>query len=95
LDNSYQVLKRGGRLFSVSMPPNAEKAVEYGISASFVRGELPSDVIQETVEDYANGKIKLKIAHSFDFNVEDVKQAHLAFDDRAISGKQLIVMGEK
>lgn len=95
LDNSYQVLKRGGRLVSVSIPPNTEKAVEYGISASFVRGELPSDVIQEIVEDYTNGKIKLKIANTFNFNLEDVKQAHLSFDDRAISGKQLIVMGAK
>jgi len=95
LDNSYQVLKRGGRLISVSMPPNVEKAAQYEISASFVRGELPSDVIQEIVEDYTNGKIKLNIANTFNFDVEDVKRAHLSFDDRAISGKLLIVMGAK
>lgn len=66
------------------MPPNAEKAARYGITAAFAKGELPHHVIKEIVEDYSNGIIKLRIADIYKFSVEDIKRAHLSKENKVL-----------
>ncbi len=59
---SFEVLKKGGKLLSIVMPPSAELAEKYGVKAQFVMSN-PSykklDFGKELVEE---GKIKAQIA---------------------------------
>jgi NADPH:quinone reductase-like Zn-dependent oxidoreductase len=65
LNRSFAVLRRGGRLVTLSAPPPAGRADEYGITATFFivtpnRGQL--DELAELVD---SGRLRVEIAETF------------------------------
>jgi NADPH:quinone reductase-like Zn-dependent oxidoreductase len=56
-ERSWQVLKKGGALFSVVQPPSAEKAKELGVRAAFVASHPNGDQLAEISKIIDAGKL--------------------------------------
>lgn len=83
LDRSFAVLRRGGRLVTLSEPPPADKAGEYGVSAAFFivtpnRGQLVQ--LAALVDD---GKLHVEIAATF-----PLAQGREAFESGQRTGRR-------
>jgi NADPH:quinone reductase-like Zn-dependent oxidoreductase len=56
-ERSWQVLKKGGALFSVVQPPSAEKAKELGVRAAFVASHPSGAQLAEITKIIDSGKL--------------------------------------
>ncbi|HMC68663.1 MAG TPA: NADP-dependent oxidoreductase [Mycobacteriales bacterium] len=65
LDRSFGVLRRGGRLVTLSAPPPAGKAEEYGIAATFFIVEPNRDQLDELAALVDSGRLRVEIAATF------------------------------
>jgi NADPH:quinone reductase-like Zn-dependent oxidoreductase len=65
LDRSFGVLRRGGRLVSVSAPPPAGKADEYGVTATFFIVAPNRDQLAELAALVDSGRLRVEIAERF------------------------------
>ncbi|MGE2814211.1 NADP-dependent oxidoreductase [Mycobacterium heidelbergense] len=65
LDRSFSVVRRGGRLITLSAPPPAGKADEYGIAATFFIVEPNRDQLGELAALVDSGRLRVEIAATF------------------------------
>jgi NADPH:quinone reductase-like Zn-dependent oxidoreductase len=65
LDRSFGVLRRGGRLVTLSAPPPAGKADEYGVTATFFIVTPNGDQLAELAALVDSGRLHLEIAQTF------------------------------
>ncbi|OBI88271.1 NADP-dependent oxidoreductase [Mycobacterium sp. 1245805.9] len=65
LDRSFGVLRRGGRLVTLSAPPPAGKADEYGVSATFFIVTPNGDQLAELAAFVDGGRLHVEIAATF------------------------------
>lgn len=65
LDRSFGVLRRGGRLITLSAPPPAGKADEYGITATFFIVTPDRDQLAELAALVDGGRLQVQIAQTF------------------------------
>ena len=65
LDRSFPVLRRGGRLVTLSAPPPAGKADEYGVTAKFFIVVPNRDQLVELAALVDSGRLRVKIAETF------------------------------
>lgn len=65
LDRSFSVVRRGGRLITLSAPPPAGKADEYGITATFFIVEPNRDQLGELAALVDSGRLRVEIAATF------------------------------
>jgi len=91
LDDSYQVVKTGGRITSVNGVPDKLKAAKYGIEAVYAMGDISIDTLNKIVKLYEEGKLKVTVSQTYSFTLIDVKQAHLDFEKGGNQGKRVIV----
>ncbi|OMC15512.1 NADP-dependent oxidoreductase [Mycobacterium sp. SP-6446] len=91
LDRSFSVVRRGGRLITLSAPPPAGKADEYGITATFFIVEPNRDQLGELAALVDSGRLRVEIAATF-----PLEQGREAFESgqRAVRrpGKTVIVV---
>ncbi|OMC41869.1 NADP-dependent oxidoreductase [Mycobacterium sp. IS-1264] len=91
LDRSFSVVRRGGRLITLSAPPPAGKADEYGITATFFIVEPNRDQLGELAALVDSGRLRVEIAATF-----PLEQGREAFESgqRAVrsAGKTVIVV---
>lgn len=91
LDRSFSVVRRGGRLITLSAPPPAGKADEYGIRATFFIVEPNRDQLGELAALVDSGRLRVEIAATF-----PLEQGREAFESgqRAVRrpGKTVIVV---
>jgi NADPH:quinone reductase-like Zn-dependent oxidoreductase len=90
LEQSYQVVKKGGRLTSANGVPDKEKAAAMGIEASYTMGMVSPEDLAAIIRLYSEGDLKLKISKIYHFTLEDIKQAHLDFEKGPNQGKRII-----
>ncbi len=65
LDRSFAVLRRGGRLVTLSAPPPAGKADEYGITATFFIVTPNRDQLDTLAALVDGGRLRVEIAETF------------------------------
>lgn len=65
LDRSFAVLRRGGRLVTLSAPPPAGKDAEYGVSATFFIVTPNRDQLDELARLVDSGRLRVQIAATF------------------------------
>ncbi|WP_205878351.1 NADP-dependent oxidoreductase [Mycobacterium camsae] len=65
LDQSFGVLRRGGRLVTLSAPPPPGKADEYGITATFFIVTANRNQLTDLVQRVAGGRLHVAIARTF------------------------------
>jgi NADPH:quinone reductase-like Zn-dependent oxidoreductase len=65
LDRSFGVLRRGGRLVTLSAPPPAGKADEYGVTATFFIVTPNRDQLAELAALVDDGRLHVEIAPTF------------------------------
>jgi NADPH:quinone reductase-like Zn-dependent oxidoreductase len=65
LDRSFGVLRRGGRLITLSAPPPAGTADEYGITATFFIVTPDRDQLAELAALVDGGRLQVRIAQAF------------------------------
>ena len=65
LDRSFPVLRRGGRLITLSAPPPAGKADEYGVTATFFIVVPNRDQLVELAALVDSGRLRVEIAETF------------------------------
>ena len=65
LDRSFGVLRRGGRLVTLSAPPPAGKADEYGVTATFFIVAPDRDQLAELAALVDSGRLRVEIAETF------------------------------
>ena len=90
--DSMSVLKSGGKFISIASPPDNETAQKYGVEAEFVRGDLRPETLLRLIDYYDKGIIKLQIAETYPFGLEQMKKAHVDLAVRHTRGKRLIYM---
>ncbi len=75
-ENSFQVLKKGGRLVSIVSPPDEAKAVEKGIKAGSLWLNPSGKQLQEIADLMADNRIRAIVGHVFAFTQEGLRDAH-------------------
>lgn len=94
LEKSYQVVKKGGIITSTNGVPDKEKAVSFGIEASYTMGMVSQEDMAAMISLYQAEELKFNITKTYSFDLESVKQAHLDFEKGPNQGKRLIIIGE-
>jgi len=93
LDRSYRLLRRGGRLITLSAPPPTGKADEYGVVATFFIVTPDRDQLGELAALVDSGRLRVEIAQNF--RLQDGREA---FESRQRgnrrAGKTVIVVAE-
>ncbi|MDQ0885873.1 NADPH:quinone reductase-like Zn-dependent oxidoreductase [Paenibacillus sp. V4I9] len=87
-DRSWSVLKRGGKLVSLTQPPSAEKAEQYGVTAKFNSKFPTSEDLQVIAQLLANGTLKAEIDSIFPLS--ETKKAHEKSESRHGRGRILL-----
>jgi NADPH:quinone reductase-like Zn-dependent oxidoreductase len=65
LDRSFRVLRRGGRLITLSAPPPPGRADEYGVTATFFIVTPDRDQLVELAALVDSGRLHVEIAQTF------------------------------
>lgn len=92
LDQSYQVVKKGGFLTSTNGIPDQEKASSYSINANYTMGMVSPEDMAKVFAMVKEGSLKININKIYPFTLDAVKQAQLDFEQGPNRGKRLIVM---
>ncbi|WP_438315516.1 NADP-dependent oxidoreductase [Sporosarcina sp. FA9] len=92
LDKSLSVVKKGGRLVSISGEPDAEKAEANEITAESLWLNPNGKQLAELGELMEQGKVKAHIGHTFPLTAEGLREAHELSATHHAKGKIVIVV---
>ncbi|WP_017795964.1 NADP-dependent oxidoreductase [Oceanobacillus kimchii] len=90
LEQSFEVLKEGGKLVSIAGNPDEEKAKEKGIKAGFLWLEENGKQLSEIAELLKTGEAKPVIGHTFPFTEQGLREAHQLSETHHARGKIVI-----
>ncbi|HIW72252.1 MAG TPA: NADP-dependent oxidoreductase [Candidatus Levilactobacillus faecigallinarum] len=90
LAQSYQVVKRGGRLTSVNGVPNPVRAKLHGIYATYAMGDPSLTALNELMRLYRDGQLTVNVSQTYPFTLTGIQQAHLDFEQGSNQGKRII-----
>lgn len=91
-EQSFDLLKAGGRLVSIVQPPSEERAMEKNVKAGFVWLEPRGDELQEMAKLMDENKVKPLIDKVLPFTVDGLKEAHRLSQSGHAKGKIVIEM---
>lgn len=91
LAKSYQVVKKGGRITSVNALIDTVETERRGITGTYSKGFMTVDELKAVLELYAQGKMTVRVAKTYPFELDAIKQAHLDFQAGGNTGKKIIV----
>ena len=89
-EKSYRVMRPSGKMFSTASAPNQKKAVEYGVEAQFIKGDLRPETLHSIVSLYTDKKIKIHVDKIYHFTLDDIKSSHKDFEKGPNRGKKVI-----
>lgn len=93
LDRSFGVLRRGGRLITLSAPPPAGRADEYGVTATFFIVSPNREQLGELAALVDGGRLRVEIAATFPLDRgREAFESGLSSGRRA--GKTVIVVAD-
>ncbi|MEB7367633.1 MULTISPECIES: NADP-dependent oxidoreductase [Staphylococcus] len=90
LDQSFDVLKSGGKLVSTAGEPDQQKAKENNIKAGFIWLEENGKQLSEIAELLENGEVKPVIGHTLSLSEEGLREAHELSETHHAKGKIVI-----
>ena len=88
LQNSYPLIKKGGKLLSIVMPVSTEEADKYGISAQFVDAVATLEKLTFGKKLVENGKIKAQVSRLMP--LEEAAEAQDFLSAGGINGKVVL-----
>lgn len=91
LANSYQVVKKGGRITSVNALIDPIKTRLRGITGTYSKGMLSVDELNQVVDLYRQGKLTVPVDQEYPFELAAIQQAHRDFQAGGNTGKKIIV----
>ena len=83
LDRSFGVLRRGGRLVTLSAPPPKDRAAEYGVTATFFIVSPNRSQLAELAALVDEGRLHVEIAQTF-----PLAEGRAAFESGARPGRR-------
>lgn len=83
LDRSFPVLRRGGRLVTLSAPPPAGRADEYGVTATFFIVTPNREQLTELAALVDDGRLRIEIARTF-----PLAEGRAAFESGRLPGRR-------
>lgn len=86
----FKVLKPGGTLLSIVIPPSQELAAQYGVSAGFVASNISAETLVNGIELVNAGKFKPVVAKTF--KLEDAAEAQDFLTAGGINGKVILLV---
>lgn len=89
-EKSYKVMKPSGKMFSPTSAPDQKKALEYGVEAKFVLGDLRPETLHSIVSLYADKKLNVHVDKIYSFTLNDIKNSHKDFQKGPNRGKKII-----
>lgn len=92
LDKSQSVIKKGGRLVSITGQPDAEKAEANQITAESLWLNPNGKQLAELGELMEQGKVKAQVGHEFPLTADGVREAHELSATHHAKGKIVIVV---
>jgi len=86
----FKVLKPGGTLLSIVVPPSQELAAQHGVSAGFVASNISAQTLEKGIELVNAGKFKPVVAKTF--KLEDAAEAQDFLTAGGINGKVILLV---
>ncbi|WP_276504127.1 NADP-dependent oxidoreductase [Terrimonas pollutisoli] len=86
----FQVLKPGGTLLSIVVPPSQELAEQYKVKASFVASDISSKTLQNGIGLIDAGKFRTIVSKTF--RLEDASIAQDFLSAGGVNGKVVLVV---
>ncbi|MXS69994.1 zinc-binding dehydrogenase [Flavobacteriaceae bacterium W22] len=87
----FEVLKKGGTLLSITMPPSQELAEQFGVKAQFVSSDLSAKNMQYGLQLLAEGKLKPSVAQTF--TMSQAAEAQNLVSAGGVNGKVVLTVG--
>lgn len=87
----FEVVKKGGTLLSITMPPSQELAEQFGVKAQFVSSDLSAKNMQYGLQLLAEGKLKPSVAQTFTMN--QAAEAQNLVSAGGVNGKVVLTVG--
>lgn len=91
MDNSWQTLKRGGRLVSIIGTPDAQVAERHGVTPLFCFVQPNATQLAELARLFDAGKLQVTIDSLF--ALEDIQKAHERSESGRARGKIVVQIG--
>ncbi|GEO74012.1 oxidoreductase [Levilactobacillus namurensis DSM 19117] len=95
LANSYQVVKKGGRITSVNALIDPIKTRLRGITGTYSKGMLSVEELNQLVDLYRQGKLTVPVDQEYPFELAAIQQAHRDFQSGGNTGKKIIVFQDQ
>ena len=86
----FQVLKPGGKLLSIVVPPSQRLAEQYKVEARFIASDISSQTLQNGIELITAGKFKPVVSKTF--KLEDAAKAQDFLTAGGVNGKVILVV---
>lgn len=91
-EESFRVLRAGGRFASVAAPPSQEKAEEAGITAGFVWLQEEGEKLRRLTSLYNKGALRVEINSKHKFSEKGLRAAHRESEEGRARGKIVIMV---
>ncbi|WP_228446720.1 NADP-dependent oxidoreductase [Chryseobacterium sp. 3008163] len=88
----FQVLKPGGTLLSIVVPPSQELAQQYKVRAGFVASDISAKTLQNGIDLINAGKFRTVVSKTF--RLEDAAIAQDFLSAGGVNGKIVLTMEE-
>jgi NADPH:quinone reductase-like Zn-dependent oxidoreductase len=88
----FEVLKPGGKLFSIAAFPSTELAEKYQVDARFIRSNISADSLAAGLALVNEGKLQPIVTKTF--RLEEAAQAQDFLSAGGVNGKVVLVVGK-
>jgi NADPH:quinone reductase-like Zn-dependent oxidoreductase len=88
----FDVLKRGGKLFSIVSPPSAELAEKYQVDARFISSNISANSLPGGLALVSEGKLRPIVAKTFP--LDEAAQAQDYVSAGGVNGKVVLVVAQ-
>ena len=89
-DKLFMVMKPGGQLLSIVVPPSQQLASKYHIEAKFVASEISVKTLQNGIDLIAEGKFKPIVSKTF--KLEEAAAAQNFLSAGGVNGKVVLIV---
>ncbi|MBB3969228.1 NADP-dependent oxidoreductase [Mucilaginibacter phyllosphaerae] len=86
----FEVLKPGGKLFSIVIPPSADLAEKYQVEARFISSGISARSLSDGLDLVKKGKLRPIVAKTF--RLEEAAQAQDLLSAGGVNGKIVLVV---
>lgn len=86
----FKVIKRGGQLLSIVVPPSQQLASQYHIEAKFIASEISVKTLQNGIDLIAEGKFKPIVSKTF--KLEEAAAAQDFLSAGGVNGKVVLIV---